>query len=101
MTPETRKTLVATVMTAVVAFDAVGAILVITLFIVPAATGAATGAAPAAAPVDAAQPVKAAAHGCKGMNACAGQGGCKTGDNGCKGKNSCKGHGGCATNGVM
>jgi hypothetical protein len=30
------------------------------------------------------------------MNACKGQGGCKSGDNGCAGKNSCKGHGGCA-----
>ena len=38
----------------------------------------------------------AAKHGCKGMNACKGQGGCKSGDNGCAGKNSCKGHGGCA-----
>ena len=36
-----------------------------------------------------------AAHDCKGMNACKGQGGCKTGDQGCKGKNSCKGMGGC------
>ena len=36
-------------------------------------------------------------HVCKGMNACKGQGGCKTGDAGCAGKNSCKGHGGCAT----
>lgn len=38
-------------------------------------------------------------HGCKGQNACKGNGGCKTGDNGCKGKNSCKGKGGCATDG--
>ncbi len=36
-----------------------------------------------------------AAHDCKGMNACKGQGGCKTGNNGCKGQNSCKGQGGC------
>jgi hypothetical protein len=34
-------------------------------------------------------------HDCKGMNACKGQGGCKTGDMGCKGKNDCKGKGGC------
>jgi hypothetical protein len=39
-----------------------------------------------------------AKHDCKGMNACKGEGGCKTGDNGCKGKNSCKGKGGCKTN---
>ncbi len=38
---------------------------------------------------------KAAVHTCKGQNDCAGQGGCKTGDNGCAGKNSCKGKGGC------
>ena len=37
----------------------------------------------------------AAAHDCKGLNACKGQGGCKTGNNGCKGQNSCKGQGGC------
>jgi hypothetical protein len=30
------------------------------------------------------------------MNACKGQGGCKTGNNGCGGKNDCKGKGGCA-----
>ena len=30
---------------------------------------------------------------CMGVNACAGQGGCKTADNACKGKNGCKGHG--------
>jgi hypothetical protein len=35
------------------------------------------------------------AHDCKGMNACKGQGGCKTTDHDCKGKNSCKGQGGC------
>ncbi len=35
------------------------------------------------------------AHQCKGMNACKGQGGCKTGDQGCKSQNSCKGKGGC------
>ena len=45
---------------------------------------------------DAPKKTKAAKHECKGMNACKGQGGCKTGDNGCKGKNSCKGKGGCA-----
>ena len=38
-------------------------------------------------------------HACKGMNSCAGKGGCKTGDNGCKGKNTCKGKGGCRTDG--
>jgi hypothetical protein len=42
---------------------------------------------------------KAAKHDCKGLNACKGQGGCKTGDNGCAGKNSCKGKGGCAVPG--
>ena len=36
-------------------------------------------------------------HDCKGKNACAGHGGCKTADNTCKGKNSCKGKGGCST----
>ena len=40
-----------------------------------------------------------AAHECKGMNSCKGQGGCKTSDHGCKGQNSCKGQGGC--NGKM
>jgi len=34
-------------------------------------------------------------HDCKGMNACKGQGGCKTSADGCKGMNSCKGKGGC------
>ena len=43
--------------------------------------------------------VKKEKHACKGMNSCAGKGGCKTGDNGCKGKNSCKGKGGCRTDG--
>ena len=37
------------------------------------------------------------AHGCKGMNACKGQGGCKTEAHGCKGQNECKGQGGCKT----
>lgn len=36
-------------------------------------------------------------HGCKGMNDCAGQGGCATDANTCSGKNGCKGKGGCAT----
>ena len=36
-----------------------------------------------------------AQHDCKGMNACKGQGGCKTADHDCKGKNNCKGQGGC------
>ena len=36
-------------------------------------------------------------HSCKGMNACKGQGGCKTEANACKGMNSCKGQGGCKT----
>jgi hypothetical protein len=40
-------------------------------------------------------------HDCKGMNACKGQGGCKTGDNGCKGKNSCKGNGGCKSSDLL
>ncbi len=30
---------------------------------------------------------------CEGVNACKGQGGCKSAKNECKGKNSCKGHG--------
>lgn len=34
-------------------------------------------------------------HGCKGMNQCKGQGGCKTEAHGCKGQNECKGQGGC------
>ena len=36
-------------------------------------------------------------HKCKGMNACKGQGGCKTATHSCVGKNSCKGKGGCNT----
>ena len=36
-------------------------------------------------------------HACKAMNACKGQGGCKTEKNECKGHNACKGTGGCAT----
>ncbi|HTV32997.1 MAG TPA: hypothetical protein VME69_07825 [Methylocella sp.] len=35
---------------------------------------------------------KAAVH-CVGINACKGQGACKTADNACKGQNSCKGKG--------
>lgn len=35
------------------------------------------------------------AHGCKGTNACKGQGGCKTEQHACKGMNDCKGQGGC------
>jgi hypothetical protein len=34
-------------------------------------------------------------HGCKGMNECKGQGGCKTDKHACKGMNDCKGQGGC------
>jgi hypothetical protein len=34
-------------------------------------------------------------HGCSGVNACKGTGGCKSGDAGCKFLNSCKGKGGC------
>ena len=34
-------------------------------------------------------------HACKAMNACKGQGGCKTDKSECKAKNACKGHGGC------
>jgi hypothetical protein len=34
-------------------------------------------------------------HGCKGMNDCKGQGGCKTDKHACKGQNDCKGQGGC------
>ena len=40
-------------------------------------------------------------HDCKGMNACKGQGGCKTDSNTCKGKNDCRGKGGCNTNKPM
>jgi hypothetical protein len=36
-------------------------------------------------------------HGCKGMNDCKGQGGCKTEAHACKGMNDCKGQGGCKT----
>jgi hypothetical protein len=32
---------------------------------------------------------------CKGMNECAGKGGCRTDANDCAGKNECKGKGGC------
>jgi hypothetical protein len=35
-------------------------------------------------------------HVCAKQNACAGKGGCATGDKGCAAKNSCKGKGGCA-----
>lgn len=34
-------------------------------------------------------------HDCAGMNACKGQGGCKTAQHDCKGQNECKGQGGC------
>ena len=34
-------------------------------------------------------------HASEAMNACKGQGGCKTDKNECKAKNACKGHGGC------
>jgi hypothetical protein len=40
-----------------------------------------------------------AKHACKGQNACAGQGGCKTEKHACKGQNTCKGQGGCRTDG--
>lgn len=36
-------------------------------------------------------------HACRGMNKCAGKGGCSTGDKGCAGKNTCAAKGGCAT----
>jgi hypothetical protein len=36
-------------------------------------------------------------HACKGMNTCAGKGGCSTGDKGCAGKNTCAKKGGCAS----
>lgn len=36
-------------------------------------------------------------HACATLNACAGQGGCESGDNGCRGQNTCAGKGGCAT----
>ena len=36
-------------------------------------------------------------HACKGMNDCAGKGGCGTDQNSCAGKNACKGKGGCPT----
>jgi len=38
-------------------------------------------------------------HACKGLNACKGQGGCKTDKHACKGQNACKGQGGCKTDG--
>ena len=40
------------------------------------------------------EPVK-----CAGLNACKGQGSCKSAGNDCKGKNACKGQGACATDG--
>lgn len=46
--------------------------------------GAAMTAAPTAAKADVM---------CSGINACKGQGSCKTASNACKGQNSCKGHG--------
>lgn len=36
-------------------------------------------------------------HACKGLNTCAGLGGCKTAEHECAGKNDCTGMGGCAT----
>ncbi|HEX2736135.1 MAG TPA: hypothetical protein VHM70_31255 [Polyangiaceae bacterium] len=38
---------------------------------------------------------EAGKHSCKGLNACKGQGGCKTEKHACKGLNECKGLGGC------
>lgn len=42
-------------------------------------------------------PRNPAAHACRGLNRCKGQGGCKRSDRGCRGRNSCRGLGGCAT----
>ncbi len=36
---------------------------------------------------------EAAAVSCLGINACKGQGACKTAENACAGQNTCKGHG--------
>jgi hypothetical protein len=36
-------------------------------------------------------------HACKGLNECAGKGGCKTEASECRGLNECAGKGGCAT----
>jgi hypothetical protein len=56
----------------------------------PAAATATTGG------VHATNPAAMPSHECKGMNDCAGKGGCKVeGQNECKGKNPCKGKGGC------
>ena len=38
-------------------------------------------------------PAHADAVHCSGINACKGQGSCKSASNSCKGQNSCKGHG--------
>jgi hypothetical protein len=59
----------------------------------PAADGAAMPAADGAAPATAAAGEKAC---CKGLNECAGRGGCKTAENPtCATHNSCKNKGGC------
>jgi hypothetical protein len=61
-------------------------------------TGLVTGCAHEDQPgVKAATPA-GAQHACKGLNACKGQGGCKTAANACKGMNACKGQGGCKAN---
>lgn len=46
----------------------------------------------AVAPVASVQAADGAVH-CAGINACKGQGACKTAENACHGQNSCKGHG--------
>jgi hypothetical protein len=67
----------------------------------PAAEAPAAPEAPAtAAPAADATATPAAAEGkacCKGMNECAGKGGCKTDTNMCAGQNQCRAKGGCKT----
>jgi hypothetical protein len=58
--------------------------------------GSTTGCSSTDTPPTSAEKASAEKHACKGMNDCAGQGGCASGDNKCAGKNTCKGKGGCA-----
>jgi hypothetical protein len=69
-------------------------------------TQEASSTAPEQKPAEQSAPTKGASaaalavsekHACKGLNSCAGKGGCSSGDNKCAAKNSCAGKGGCAT----
>lgn len=65
---------------------------------VPAEDASTTTAPAAETSPEPSDPNSAAGEGkacCKGMNECAGKGGCKTETNACAGKNECKGKGGC------